>query len=89
MHNQPSYLARVVSFDGDIVDEGILPLAHFVDEAGPDAVAVVVEMDSQATIYPAVYVRRGADFTEHALPPHVLHQYESEEYRRQLAALLT
>jgi thioredoxin reductase len=85
---QKGYLARVLSTENGVRDEGILPLAHFVDRGGGDAVAVAVEMDADGTIYPAVYVRRGGDFTEHALPPHVLHQYEGEEYRRQLAALL-
>jgi thioredoxin reductase len=86
---QKGYLARVLSLDGDAVrDEGILPLEHFVDRAGGDSVAVAVEMDAEGTIYPAVYVRRGRSFTEHALQPHVLHQYEGEEYRRELAAVI-
>src|ERR1700674_805976 len=39
--HQRSYLARVLLVDPDhgIVDEGIVPLAHFVDSAGPDGVA--------------------------------------------------
>jgi hypothetical protein len=51
-------------------------------------VAVAVEMDAEGTIYPAVYVRRGRSFTEHALEPHVLHQYEGEKYGRELSTLL-
>jgi thioredoxin reductase len=87
---QKGYLARVLSTDdGGLRNEGILPLEDFVDGGGGgDAVAVAVEMDADGAIYPAVYVRRGRDFSERALPPHVLHQYEGEEYRRELAALL-
>ena len=51
-------------FDGEIRDEGIVPLEHFVDEAGPDAVAVAVEMDGNATIHPAVYVRSSGRLVE-------------------------
>jgi thioredoxin reductase len=83
---QKGYLTRLVSFDPDagIRDEGIVPLAHFVDSAGPDAVAVTVELDRQATIYPAVYVRRGGRLEEHALPPHPLHDFKSDSQREEL-----
>ena len=86
---QKGYLARVLSTeDGDVRNEGIQPLEDFVDRGGGDAVAVAVEMDAQGTIYPAVYVRRDGSFSERALPPHVLHEYEGEDYRHELAALL-
>src|SRR5207253_2622639 len=57
--NQQSYLAREVRRepDGSLVDAGIVPLQHFVDEAGPDAVAVAVETDDTGDIHPAVYIR--------------------------------
>jgi thioredoxin reductase len=85
---QKGYLARVLSMgDGAVRDQGIVPLEDWVDRGG-DGVAVAVEMDEKGTIYPAVYRRRGGDFAEHALPTHVLHQYEGEEYRRELAALV-
>jgi thioredoxin reductase len=85
---QKGYLARVLSLDGEIRDEGIVPLEHFVDEAGPDAVAVAVEMDSKAAIYPAVYVRSGGRLLERALPSHPTHAFEGEGYRRELAGAL-
>jgi hypothetical protein len=85
---QKGYLARVLTFDGEIRDEGIVPLEHFVDEAGPDAVAVAVEMDSKATIYPAVYVRSSGRLVEHTLPPHPTHAFESNEHRRELESFL-
>jgi thioredoxin reductase len=85
---QKGYLARVLSMeDGAVRDQGIVPLEDWVDRGG-DGVAVAVEMDEKGTIYPAVYRRRGGDFAEHALPTHVLHQYEGEDYRRELAALV-
>src|SRR5205823_1335578 len=43
--HQRSYLARVVNLDRDrgITDEGIWPLAHFLDAGGPNAIAVTLE----------------------------------------------
>ena len=85
---QKGYLARVVSCNGAIRDEGILPLERFVDAGGPDAVAVAVEMDREGTIYPAAYVRVGGRLEEHALPPHPARLFESDAHRRELASLL-
>jgi hypothetical protein len=85
---QKGYLARVLTFDGAIRDEGIVPLEHFVDEAGPDAVAVSIEMDGKATIYPAVYVRSSGRLVERALPSHPTHAFESPEHRRELESVL-
>jgi thioredoxin reductase len=85
---QKGYLARVLSTaNGQPRDVGILPLEDWVDRGG-DGVAAAVEMDEKGTIYPAVYRRRGADFSEHFLANHVLHQYEGDDYRRELAAIL-
>ena len=82
---QKNFLARVVSFSDDgLRDEGIVPLEHFLDEAGEDAVAATIEMDPQAVIYPAVYARRGERVTEHELPPHPVHAYEGAAYRQEL-----
>jgi len=85
--NQKGYLARVVSLHG-LHDEGILPLQHFVDSSGPDAVAVTVEMDGAADISPVVYVRRGGRVQEHVLDPHPLHEFEGEDYRRRVEEAL-
>ena len=84
---QKGYLARVLSLDPPR-DEGIQPLAHFVDAAGPDAVAVSVEMDAAGAIFPGVYIRRGGRLRETTLDPHPLHDFEREEYRRALETLL-
>jgi hypothetical protein len=85
---QKGYLARVLTFDGAIRDEGIVPLEHFVDESGPEAVAVAIEQDSEGTIYPAVYVRAGGRLVERALPSNPTHMFEGAEHRRELASLL-
>jgi thioredoxin reductase len=85
---QKGYLARVLACNGAIRDEGIVPLEHFVDEGGGDAVAVTVEMDPEGRIYPAAYVRVGGRLVEHALPEHPAHLFSSETHRRELSSLL-
>lgn len=89
--NQQSYLCRVVSADpdGGIRDEGILPLAHFVDAGGPDAVAVTIETDADGNIRPAVYVRRHGKVDEHLLPEDPLHDFRTPEHRGMLASVLS
>ena len=88
--NQQSYLARLVTFDPSrhVQDEGFVPLAHFVDSSGPDAVAVTVETDDTGEIHPAVYVRRGGTVSEHALAPDPLHDFTTAAHRSQLTSLL-
>jgi thioredoxin reductase len=85
--HQQAYLARVVSADRDrgIVDEGILPLQHFVDVGGPDAVAATVETDEHGTIRPAVYLRRANRVTERTLDGDPLLDFATAEHRKQLA----
>ena len=89
--NQRSYLARVLSFDPErgITDDGIQPLAHFVDAAGPNAVALTVETDDTGDIHPAVYVRRAGQVAEHTLPGDPLLDFRTREHRSQLASLLS
>ncbi len=88
--NQQSYLARVLLFEPGrgIVDDGILPLAHFVDDAGPDAVAIAVETDAEGDIHPAVYVRRDGRVDEHPLASSPLLKFDGQEHQRQLADVL-
>ena len=84
---QKGYLCRAVGLDGPF-DDGIQPLEHFVDAAGPDSVAVTVETDPAGEIFPVVYVRRGGRIRETELDPHPLHEFASETYRRALEALI-
>jgi thioredoxin reductase len=81
--NQRSYLARVVSLDrtDGARDEGIWPLAHFVDAAGPDAVAATIEADPEARVYPVLYLRRSGSVSEHPLEPQAFNDYRSDAYR--------
>ncbi len=92
--HQRSYLARVVTFDPKqgIIDEGFLPLAHFVDSKGPapDAVAITLESNGRDDPYPALYLRRHDAVTEPRLmDPHPLLDFEGPGYQEQLAAGLS
>ncbi len=89
--NQQSYLARVLNFepDGGILDEGIVPLAHFVDdESGPDAVAVTVETDDQGDIHPAIYIRRSGRVDNQTLESHPLLVFDTAAHHGHLSAML-
>jgi thioredoxin reductase len=90
LYNQPSYLARVVTLDRGrgIRDEGIFPLAYFVDSSGPDAVAITVETDDQGDTHPAVYVRREGRVDEHLLNSEPMLDFRTNEHRNQLTAVL-
>ena len=86
---QRGYLARVVSFGADGArDEGYQPLTHFVDASGPDAIAATTELLPDSSIAPVLYLRSGSAVSEHAFQPHPLHDYESDEYRRELGHVL-
>ena len=89
--NQKSYLARAFSLDGGegILDQGIVPLAQFVDEEGPAAVAITVETDDTGDIHPAVYVRAaGKPAVETLLTSQPLHDFRTAENRAHLSQLL-
>jgi hypothetical protein len=87
---QQAHLARVVSLDPSegIRDEGILPLAPYLDSTGPPAVAVSVETDPDDNLYPAVYLRRGGRVSEHLLPPAFMHDFRTSRHRAELGDLL-
>jgi thioredoxin reductase len=88
--NQKGYLARVVTLDASAGarDEGVLPLQHFVDSAGPDAIAATVEMNAAGEIYPVCYLRRGGEIErELVLDPDPLHAFAGAAYRRGVAEL--
>jgi len=87
---QKGYLCRVVSSAGGAyVDDGVQPVAHFLDAPGPDAFGATVEVDEDGTILPTLYVRRSGEIREHQLAPHPLHDYEGEAYRNQLAGIVS
>jgi hypothetical protein len=88
--HQRAYLARVLSFDParGIADEGFLPLAQFLDSGGADAIAATIEANAEGAVYPVLYVRRTGIVTEHVLPGHPLHDFETAEHRRAMSSLL-
>jgi len=87
---QKGYLCRVVSSaDDGYVDDGVQPVAHFLDAPGPDAFGATVEVDEDGTILPTLYVRSSGEIREHQLAPHPLHDYEGEAYRNQLAGIVS
>jgi thioredoxin reductase len=87
---QKAYLARVVELErgGHAVDRGVQPLWYFVDEPRPDAVAVTIETDRDGVTFPGVYLRRGGRIREERLDPQPLNEFDSEPYRRAVAALI-
>lgn len=89
--NQRAYLCRSVHFDPQrgVLDHGIVPLAHFVDDHdGPDGVAIAIETTDAGVIQPAVYVRRGGDVEEHILATDPLLDFRSTDQRMHLTGLL-
>lgn len=80
---QKGYLARVIGLDPP-VDEGILPLEHFVDAGPPEAVAVTVETDAEGRIFPSVYRRRAGRLRETVLDPHPLNEFDGPTYVQDL-----
>jgi thioredoxin reductase len=87
--HQRGYLAQVVSLDpaAGPVDDGIVPLAAFLDEGGPDAIATTLEADGTGAIYPVVYLRRAGQTSERALEPDPMLDFGSPRYRSELARI--
>ena len=87
---QRSYLARVLSAvpERGIVDEGVLPLHHFIESHGTDGVAVTIELNAEGESYPAVYVRRGDSLSEHLLSTSRLLDFETDAHAKELATAL-
>lgn len=86
---QKGYLCRVVARSASgVVDEGVLPLAHFLDSLDGDAAAASVEVDERGAIIPMVYLRRGGEISEHPLAPHPLHEYVGDTSSRELEQVL-
>jgi hypothetical protein len=65
-----------------------VPLARFVDDGGPDAVAASIETDADGKIVPVLYVRSGGRVEEHVLAPHPLHEFDGADNRAELEARL-
>jgi thioredoxin reductase len=88
--HQKAYLARVLLFDArrGIVDDGILPLVHFLDAGGVDAIAATVEENAAGELYPAFYLRQKGVVSEHLLPTNPLLDFRTAEHERALGEVL-
>jgi hypothetical protein len=92
--HQRAYLARVISLvpEDGARDEGIVPLAAFVDgkaDGGtPDAVALTLEADGSGAIYPVIYGRRAGAISEHYVEPDLLLRYDTADVRRRVAEIV-
>ncbi|HKV30558.1 MAG TPA: NAD(P)-binding domain-containing protein [Candidatus Dormibacteraeota bacterium] len=84
--HQRAYLARAINLDRDagILNDGIVPLQHFLDSGGVDAVAVTLESNGQGNPYPVVYVRKADSVAEHALAPDPLLDFTGRDYQDEL-----
>jgi thioredoxin reductase len=87
---QRAYHASVVELDParGILDQGIVPLAHFIDASAPDAIAVAVEPDASGAIHPVVYTRSGHTVRETLLPSTQTNDFRTAEHRAELEHLL-
>ncbi len=92
--HQRAYLAKVISLDASagLRDEGVVPLAAFVDGAGDDgdgdALAITLEADGSGAIYPVLYLRRGGRVEERAVEADALLRFDTPATRAQVAAIL-
>jgi thioredoxin reductase len=92
--HQRAYLARVISLDPGVGprDEGIVPLAAFVDGRGDDgtgdALAVTLEADGTGAIYPVLYLRRSGRVEERAIDADALLRFDTPATRARIAAIL-
>jgi hypothetical protein len=92
--HQRAYLARVISLDATTGprDEGIVPLAAFVDGQGDDghgdALALTLEADGSGAIYPVLYLRRDGKIDERPVDPDPLLRFDAPKVREQVGAIL-
>jgi len=86
--HQQAYLARVVSFDPQPRDDGILPLEAFLDDGDTNAVAMTVETGPDGEIRPCAYIRRGGEIEELTLPDETIHDFRTAEHREMLGQAL-
>ena len=92
--HQRAYLARAISLDAAAGprDEGIVPLAAFVDGLGDDgsgdALAVTLEADGTGAIYPVIYLRRAGRIEERMIEPDPLLRFDTDAVRGRVEAIV-
>jgi hypothetical protein len=77
----------VADGSGGLRDDGIQPLAHVLDSAGPDAIVASLEADGTGAIFPVVYSRIGGRVVERVIDPDPLLRYDTNETRLAIADL--
>jgi thioredoxin reductase len=93
--HQRAYLARVISLDPSVGarDEGIVPLAAFVDGQGDDgqadSLALTLEADGTGAIYPVLYLRRDGWIDERPVDPDPLLRFDTPAVRDQVTSILS
>ncbi len=85
--HQKGYLARAVTIDPELglVDDGVQPLTHLLDEHGADGLALTLEADGTGAIYPVLYVQQDGRRTEVTLDADPLLRYDTELARAAIA----
>jgi thioredoxin reductase len=92
--HQRAYLAKVISLDPAIGprDEGIVPLAAFVDalgdDGGGDSIALTLEADGNGAIYPVLYLRQAGRVEERAIEPDALLRYDTPATRARVVEIV-
>jgi len=92
--HQRAYLAHVISLDSSDGprDEGIVPLAAFVDGLGDDgtndALALTLEADGTGAIYPVIYLRRGGRVEERMIEPDPLLRFDTAAIRARVEEIV-
>jgi thioredoxin reductase len=92
--HQRAYLARVISMDPSDGprDEGIVPLAPFLDGAGDDgsadAIGITLEADGTSAVYPVLYLRRGGRAEERPIAPDPLLRFDTPAVRADVHRIL-
>ncbi len=92
--HQRAYLARVISLDASDGprDEGLVPLAAFVDGLGDDgsgdALALTLEADGTGALYPVIYLRRDGRVEERAIEPDPLLRFDTPAIRARVAEIV-
>ena len=88
--HQRAYLTRVFTVDpaDGLVDDGVQPLTHFLDDGGPNAIAVTLEADGTGAIFPVLYTRIRGEIRERAMVADPLLRYDGPDARREITAIV-
>ena len=89
LFHQRGYLARVLTLDPDlgVVDDGIQPLAHWLDASTDDGLAITLEADGTGAIYPVLFGRRRGAILDRPVEADPLLRYDGAETARAVATI--